>query len=305
VAPRAYTGTPLDRGIAELESMTGEPFDLVHAYHRNDQLFPTPTERAVALQPGHNRLLFLNWKPATDMTWAAVANGQADARIDREANYIKATFDHPFFLTIWHEPENDVNPTPGSGMTAADYAAMFRHVVERLRADGVNNVITVMTYMNYLPWEQKSWFNDLYPGDSVVDWIAVDSYVSGAASGYDTGDFNYMMNKSGGGFPGFYKWATQEHPGKPIMLGEWGVYQNQSNPGGKAAFYRSVGREIDNYPALHALVYFDMPNPPAGKVGSTSPNTTPDALAAFEALRRDPAIVAPQVVYGPGGSVTG
>ncbi len=117
-APRAFMSTPVDQGIAQIEAQTGEPFDVAHAYHRNDELFPNAAERATALQPGHNRLLFLNWKPATDMTWRAVADGGADARIDREANYLKTTWTHPFFLTIWHEPENDVVATAGSGMTA-------------------------------------------------------------------------------------------------------------------------------------------------------------------------------------------
>jgi beta-mannanase len=228
-----------------------------------------------------------------------------DARIDREANYIKSTFNYPFFLTIWHEPENDVNPNPASGMTATDYAAMFRHVVQRLRADGVNKVVTVMTYMSYLPMEEKPWRSELYPGNDVVDWLAVDSYLSGAKSGYMAGDFDKMMNKSSSTFPGFYNWATSHYPGKPIMLGEWGVLEDPSNPGGKPAFFRSVASEIGNFPDLKALVYFDMPHPPDGRGGSTSPDSTPEALQAFEALRRDPAFVAPQVVYGPGGSVTG
>ena len=302
-APRAFMSTPVDQGIAQLEAQTGQPFDVVHAYHRNDELFPNAAERAIALQPGHNRLLFLNWKPAMDMSWRAVANGAADARIDREANYLNTTWQHPFFLTIWHEPENDVNPTPGSGMTADDYAAMFRHVVQRLRADGVNNAITVMTYMNYLPWEEKPWFDNLYPGDDVVDWIATDSYIYSGASGYGTGDFNKMMNRSSSSFPGFYKWATTTHPGQPIMLGEWGVFNNAADPAGQADFYRSVQAELHNYPDLHALIDFDMPKPPNSK-GPTTPQN-PAAIAALAALRDDPQVVTPRVVYGPNMSVTG
>ena len=300
MAPKTFTNTPIERALPEVEDLTHQQYDVVHNYHVNDQLFPTPAERALALQPGHNRLLFLNWKPATDMTWAAVAAGGADARIDREASYINSTFNYPFFLTIWHEPENDVIETPGSGMTATDYAAMFRHVVLRLRADGVHNAVTVVTYMGYLGWENQPWFTDLYPGDDVVDWIAEDPYIS-TQQGQPTpsSDFNSLMQRSSSKFPGFYKWATTSHPGKPVMLAEWGVFEDDA---GKAAFYDSVAREIQNYPALRAILYFDMPYC-AGKVAGTSPYTGQTAVDAFEALRESPNIVAPTVTYGPGGSI--
>jgi hypothetical protein len=46
-----------------------------------------------------------------------------------------------------------------------------------------------------------------------------------------------------------------------------------------------------------------MPNPPPQAKGDTAPNSSPVALAAFEALRRDPAFVGPAIVYGPGGTI--
>ena len=72
-------------------------------------------EKTIAFEPGANRVLLENWKPATDMTWAQVAAGAADSRIDAEANYIKTSFPYPFFLAVWHEPENDVIATPAPG----------------------------------------------------------------------------------------------------------------------------------------------------------------------------------------------
>jgi hypothetical protein len=303
MAPRAWTGMPVQQAVTEDEANFDQPFDIVHRYHVNDQLFPTAAERAVALQPGHNRLLFENWKPATDMTWAAVAKGGADSRIDAEAAYIKANFNYPFFLTIWHEPENDVNPAAGSGNTATDYAAMFQHVVARLRADGCNKVVTVMTYMNYLPWEEKSWWPQLWPGAGSVDWIAVDTYVSAAPNEYNSGDFNTLMNRSGGGFPGFYNWVTANLPNLPIMIGEWGVFEDTADPGRTADVYNSVANDIGNYPRIKALVYFDMPKPPNDQGGDTAPNQSASALAAFNALRDNPAFVSPAIVYGPGGTI--
>jgi hypothetical protein len=305
VAPRQWTGTPLPVGLAQDEAATGRTFDIVHSYHVNDQKFPTATERAIAVQPGKNRLLFLNWKPATDMTWAQVASGGTDARIDAEAAYLEQTFKHPFFLTIWHEPENDVIPSAGSGMTAADYAAMFRHVVLRLRADGATNAVTVMDYMGYVPWAQQSWFSQLWPGSAVVDWLGIDPYGSGEASGYLAGDFDKLVDRTGGNFAGYYTWATNSHPGIPIMVAEWGIEESSSNPGGKAAYFRSVAEEIENYPAIHALVYFDEPEI-AGKVfGDTRPDSTAQSLAAFTALGHNPMFEPPTFHYSEDGIAFG
>src|SRR5690606_22122370 len=130
-------------------------------YHRGDELFPTPQEREVAKG---SRLLLIDWKPAPDRTWAQVARGAVDDRIDRLADHIVRTFPgRRFFLSIHHEPERDVRR--GGGYSAADYAAMYRHIVTRLRDHGVRNAVTVMTYMGVPNWADKPWFEQLYPGD--------------------------------------------------------------------------------------------------------------------------------------------
>ncbi len=301
-APRVLMPSPppLAQAVADDEAMSGRSMDIVHEYHTNAELFPTPTEVSVAETPGDNHLLLENWKPSTSDSWAAVAAGADDARIDTESAYILANYDKPFFLTIFHEPENDVNATIGSGWTAKDYAAMFRHVILRMRADGVTKAVTVMDYMGFAPWTQQSWFADLYPGDDVVDWNAIDPYEKQDASGYLVGPFDTtMMNKTATGFPGFYNYLTTLHPTKPIMLGEWGVFTTSTSasaaPMGKANLYASAEAQIaaGEFPMLKAMVYFDVPIPPPGIRGNTSPDSDPNALAAWKKLANDPAIVGP------------
>lgn len=305
MSPRRFTSTSLTDGISQDEAASQRPMDIVHEYQTNGTLFPTAAERALALQPGSNRLLFLNWKPATDMSWADVAAGKADARIDTEANYIKSNFDLPFFLTIWHEPENDVNPSAGSGMTAADYAAMFHHVVARLRSDGANKFVSVMDYMGYVPWAQKSWFAQLWPGNDVVDWIAIDPYGTGDASGYNSGDLNTLVDRTGSGFPGYYSWAVSAHPNMPIMVGEWGVGESASNPSGKAKYFNSVASEISKYPWIKAMVYFDTPMSPDSTFGDTSPDSSATSLAAWRKLGYDSDFIGPAFHYAAGTLVAG
>lgn len=294
VAPRVFTSLSMPEALKQAEADAGRPYDMLHRYHTNNELFPTAEEKAAAAEPGRNRMLFLNYKPATDMTWRQIADGKADARIDRLANHIRTTYKDKFFLAVWHEPENDVRQTAGSGMTAQDYAAMFKHTVQRLRAGGVTNAVTVVAYMGFPKWGATNWFDALYPGDDVVDWIGWDPYGSGEPeTAYMAGDFTKLINRTDGlNWEGSYNWSVKMHPSKPVMLAEWGVYESAENPTGKAEYYKSVAEQIGRFPKLKALVYFDMPRgPDTGK--NTSANSSPSSLAAYRTLGRDPRFVGP------------
>lgn len=283
VAPEIFTGRPPGRALERAERRMGRQADIMHVYHRGDELFPTPEERAIARDPDGRRLLLVNWKPSLDHTWEQIAHGALDERIDRLAAHIVRTFPEKFFLTVHHEPENDVREARGKGMTAADYAAMFRHVVTRLRHGGVTNAVTVMTYMGAPNWASEPWFEKLYPGDDVVDWVAMDPYVDHRVHSFDG-----LVNKIRPEFPrwqGFYRWMRERFPDKPVMLAEWGVFERHDRPGFKESFFASVRREIGEYPRIKALVYFDSPRAPRG---DTRFDTTPGGRKAFGELARDP-----------------
>lgn len=283
IASDAFPG-PL-RATEAAERRMGRRADIVHIYHRGAELFPTPREREVARGP---RLLLISWKPAPDHTWAQIARGAVDERIDRLADHIVRTFPGRFFLTIQREPESEVRS--GAGYSATDYVAMYRHVVTRLRDRGVHNAVTVMTYRGALEWVSKPWFDRLYPGDDVVDWVAFDSYADDRVN-----DFAGLVNRARRdtpAWPGFYRWLQQRFPAKPIMLAEWGVFERPGAPRYKRDFYASVKRQIDDYPQIKALVYFDSPLAPRG---DTRFDTTPGAGKAFSRLARMPRFTATPV----------
>jgi hypothetical protein len=279
VAPGAFTGLSAGAALRKFESTTDRPADILHSYHRGDEVFPTADEIAATRQ-ARKRILFANWKVAWDTTWANVAAGGADARIDRAAARFKA-FPGTMFLALHHEPENDVRA--GGGMTARDYAAMFRHTVQRLRADGVQNVVFVLVYMDYQPWCEQAWFDELYPGDDVVDWIGMDPYLFAKPGGYGYGDFSYLVNHTSNPakWPGFYSWVTKAHGNKPLMVAEWGVYEHSADPAQKAWIFSTVAQQLRRFPAIRALVYFDSPNAPKG---DTRPDSSAPALTEFRKL---------------------
>src|SRR3712207_5896003 len=142
-------------------------------------------------------------------------------------------------------------------MTAKDYAAMFRHTVLRMRANGVTNAVFVVAYMGIEKFYNQSWWKDLYPGDDVVDWMGLDSYVSAEKGYYHHGVFADLLDRRGKTGPGFYEWATTRHASKPLMIAEWGVYHRVGKPADKAPGYASVRPELVKRPAIKAIVHFD------------------------------------------------
>ncbi len=279
IGPNPLGSESWDQSLTNFENQQGRLSDVLHYYHVGTGLFPTANEINRTHEGGETRLLMENWKPELGHTWAQVAAGvpAVDTEIDNEAAYLKSHFTTKFFLSIHHEPEDEVIPTAGSGYTAADYAAMYRHVVLRLKADGVTNAVYVMDYMGYWKWGEQSWFNSLYPGDAVVDWIAYDPYSTGS------GTFASMVNaKDGTKWPGFYTWATTVHPGKPLMLGEWGVTEVSSNANGKANFFNTMPNYEKSFPAIKALLYWNAAGYP------TRIDSSPQSLAAFQQLAKNP-----------------
>ncbi|WP_239132719.1 glycosyl hydrolase [Paractinoplanes durhamensis] len=290
VAPGAHTESRGASALAAFERKTGRTQAIYHAYHGGiRQLFPTEQEIAIAHQRGRHRILFLNWKPES-ASWAAIAKGdrRTDAFLDRLAVHIKKTFPEQFFFAVHHEGENDVRERVGSGYTARDYAAMYRHVINRLRARGVNNIVSVLVHMAYIKHAQQSWFNSMYPGDDVVDWIGFDTYAY-SDPGYGHGDFAEVFNKrieGKRGWPGFYTWALTRHPGKPLMIAEWGVWSSKRNTRYKVDFYRDLGAEIRRFPKIRAMVQFETPHNQKGQ--DSSVDSTPAALQAYRNLGRLP-----------------
>jgi beta-mannanase/uncharacterized protein YraI len=287
-AAGGFTSTPRDQALKEWERKTGRTATIFHQYHKGDEKFPTKAEIAMTRDPGNPRVLLLNWKVAYNTTWAKVAAGQHDARINAWADYVKATYNDKFFLALHHEPENDISTNVSSGMTAKDYAAMYRHVVTLLRAKGVHNAINVVAYMGNEKWMAQSWWNDIYPGDDYVDWIGLDSYVSVEKGAYHYGTFGDLINRrpTGGG-TSWIDWATTAHPTKPVMIAEWGMYHRTSVTVDKSAAFDTVLPELKAHPQIKAIVYFDTKADDEGD-RDISIDSTPAGLAAFKKLAANP-----------------
>lgn len=295
VAPRVFTPDQGPTGFRWLERETGQRFNLYRAYARGDDLFPSRRELGLT-QAAEPVTLFFSWKVAEGMTWADVAAGAADARIDREAQYLRSSLAAtPFFLAIHHEPEDEVDTTPGSGMTAGDYVRMYRYTVDRLRAAGVRNAVFVWSLIGLPRWLTQPWFPQMFPGRRWVDWIGWDPYVvaqGGTAAPWPGPDFATLMNRHDGAattsFPGVYDFFVQRYPDTPLMLSEWGVLAPSDDVDVTVRFLESVPSQLDRYPAIRGFVWFDTPFDQVGQYGLSSDVTRSTELnQAFRAMARE------------------
>ncbi|KUL25141.1 glycoside hydrolase family 26 protein [Actinoplanes awajinensis] len=286
-AAGGFTSAPRDQALKAWEKASGRTASIFHQYHKGNEVFPTKAEIAMTNDPASPRVLLENWKIAYGTTWAAVAKGQQDKRIDAFAARAKA-YGKKFFLVLNHEPENDVVARAGSGMEAKDFAAMYRHTILRLRGQGVTNVVNVMAYMGNEKWMAQSWWSTLYPGDDVVDWVGLDSYVSVEKGYYHFGDFSALLDrKAKGGSLGFYDWAVSKHGTKPLMIAEWGAYHRVGKKADKSAVYNSVLAQLAKRPAIKAIVHFDTKHDDQGD-RDISIDSTPASLASFKKLAANP-----------------
>lgn len=285
-AANPLKGESWDQALLNFEKTSGRPMDIAHYYKRGQSaMFPNAAELKRQDQKDASRILFYNWKP-TGMTWKQVADGKADAYLISLAKHMNKNASKKFFLSLNAEMEDEVNQNAGSGQTATDYANFFRHVVTVLRANGADNMVTVMNYTGIQKWGEMSWFEDLYPGNDVVDWIAQDPYAFGKPPVWLT-DMEGMVNRTSNAktWPGFYNWASKKYPSKPQMLAEWGVDEDGAYPNYKADFWKTANAQLKNLPKIKALVYWDsMGYTPSGSklhVGVTQVDSKQSSINAY------------------------
>jgi hypothetical protein len=208
------------------------------------------------------------------------------------ANSIKSLGSTKIFLTLFHEPENDVTSGgtncpgltyKGSAGTPTEYRAMWANVESRFDALGVTNVVWDMNYMNYAPWDCL--VDDLWPGNGLVDWIFFESYSDNNSTfASQTGHFYNLLTSHSN--------AAHDYLAKPWGVGEFGT--NASNLAVRNTYYSGVKTALDNntFPHLKLLSLFDSPGIGGDFRVAYDSNSQPDPteLNDFMKLATDTAI---------------
>ena len=166
---------------------------------------------------------------------------------------------------------------------------MYRHTIQRLRAKGVDNAVNVMAYMGNEKWMAQSWWKDLYPGDDVVDWMGLDSYVSAEKGYYHYGMFGDLLDrKAPNGPDASTTGPPPSTPRKPIMIAEWGVYHRVGKTADKTAGLQQRPARAGQAPERsRRSCYFDTKHDDQGD-RDISIDSTKASLAAFRKLAANP-----------------
>jgi hypothetical protein len=185
-------------------------------YHAQGD-YPLSSAEITAL--GDGKALHVFWKPphTTSQTWAQVAAGANDTNVDAVANSIKAQAPKQIWLTLWHEPDDDIG-TAGAG-TAADYVAMWQHVRARFDALAVTNVTWVMVYQN--SHSHPEVMASLWPGDAYVDITSQQDYIVAGTTPSQLAtkwleDLEYLVSNTAAG----RNWS---YLSRPQAFTEWGA----------------------------------------------------------------------------------
>lgn len=222
-----------------------------------DATFPSAAQAALA----DTRILHFEWttrdfqNSANNKCWRDVANGSQDANIIRVAGNLKA-FGRKMFFIFEGEPEANDGATcdapNGIYGTPADYVAAWRHIQDVFRAQGVTNLVYVMSYAN----PSGTTIASFDPGASRVDWYGWDPYNWVDCNGHN-GTWYEMADKA----QPVYDWFRTNRPNHPLMINETGSDEPVAGSGkSKGQWFRNIPADFAaRLPELKAWLYFDRP----------------------------------------------
>ncbi len=198
---------------------------------------------------------------------SSIATGKYDTYITKFALAAKA-WNHPFFLRFAHEMNGRWYPwdEQANGNKPGQYVTAWQHVHNIFTANGANNVTWVWSpnveYPGSTPMSQ------LYPGDSQVDWIALDGYNWGTTNGYGWQTFTSVFGSS-------YNTITAI-TNKPLLVAETAA----SEQGGNKAQWitNSLTKEIFTFPRIRGFIWFNENKEADWRIESSNA-----ALNAFKA----------------------
>lgn len=237
----------------------------------------------------------LNWKPADSWAQAGGSNAAVNGEIKQVADNIKA-LNKKVFLTIWHEPENDVSawdtgadgtaeqnyctgpnkPNSFGGLkgkagTPDQYKAMWHNVENIFKQEGATNVVWVYDTEGYAPLE--CFIPELYPGANYTDWWIGDVYGFRTTFDATAGKiYSYMSTKP----------DDVDFSGLPWGIGEFNECNNTSLSGTETYFQNAKAAfDANSYPKFKMyIIYADTNGPNSGSGGCLTDYGPPSSPGA-------------------------
>ncbi|GGT35373.1 glycoside hydrolase family 26 protein [Streptomyces purpureus] len=257
----------LTEPVYAFEKKIGRRLDLVYTYHdmsgnELDGTLLTPDEQVL----GRDRMLMLAWESTvwkephhagyteTQLGWKNIASGRYDTEIlDPQIRRIKA-YGKRVFLSF--DQEVDARIKEGAG-TPAEYVAAYRHLHDRFKRIGADNVVWVWTVSGYLGSAEL--MKQLYPGDAYVDWIGMDQYNYFVCHDTtDWKDFDRSQRPT-------YDWLLANVSAtKPVMMAEFATVPDPADADRQRDWYTAIPEVVRTLPKARALVHWNRSVPGRG-----------------------------------------
>lgn len=201
-----------------------------------------------------------------------ILNGEYDTYIDQFADEVKKLSD-TIIIRFMHEFEGDWYAWSlcKNGNDPQKYQQAFRHVVNRFRNRGVNNVKWMWCLnSDYAPYAAYNFAIMAYPGDNYVDIVANDIYNNHFPVQRPWWrSFRWQMTES-------YYYLQKYIPNKPLFVCEVGCRERftdeNANSESKGEWYQRMDKELQsNFRKARALIFFNA-NPDQNWLVNSSSN---------------------------------
>ena len=250
----------LDRYTEEV----GRPPAIVGGYKRWDvQPFYRPELEQI---DARGAVPMIGWEPWNEegqgFRLGAIAKGHFDDYVRRSAREAKE-WGKPILLRFGQEMNGSWAPWQSgvNGTTGPRFVAAWRHLVRVFREVGATNVRWV--WCPYIDNGDHP-FTSFFPGDSWVDWVALDGFNWGAPTAWQS--FPKIFDRSYG--------LLTRISSKPVMIAETG--SNEAG-GSKARWlHRVLAHQLPRLKRVRAVVWFDATDGADFRIDSSA-----GALEAF------------------------
>ncbi|MFF7825036.1 glycosyl hydrolase [Streptomyces rochei] len=256
--------TNLADKVRAYEENVGRRLDIVYTYHDMSAVTDTRLEGQLLTEQeqrvGEDRMLLLSWESkwwggtkAQQPTWRRIAAGDLDdSVIDVQARRVKEYGERTgkkVFLSF--DLEMDTR-TPGNG-SPADYVRAYRHIHDRFRELGVDNVVWTWIITGYL--DHADLFEQMYPGDEYVDWIGYNQYNYYLCHKTDWLSFAQTQYAT-------HDWVRANiSDDKPLMLSEFGSASDPERPDRQAEWYAQVPAVLKDLEGVKAALQWNYRDP--------------------------------------------
>jgi hypothetical protein len=287
-------------GIEKFEKLAGKrPALIASSSYWGEQSFPDANLRLIVR---HGAVPLIFWSPwdkpyeqnkgPDRFGLTEILAGKWDAYIDRWAEGAR-DFGKPLFVSFCNEMNGCWFPWSGCFYGGRDggpdiFKKTWRHVVDRVRAKGADNILWVF-HVNAFPAENDVWnmMASYYPGPGYVDWLGISVYGQ-----------QFRNDRAWAFFQDLIDWPLKElsavDPKKPIMIAEFGVGEFPKS-GNKAEWFADALTILPKQPRVQAaVIWHERWQNQDGSFSNLRINSSPAALKAFRQ-----GIAAPEWIAAP------